>query len=637
MIKTIRSIVCAALALMLAACTLLPIASFAAEDHNVMLTTANGEGDTTELPSSFTLVGTKHLAPISSQGAGSCVSQAVTYMQFTNAISRYMEAYFPDVEWNPASGDEKYIMSPRFTYMLSGPGTAVVLDLLKEQGCLTEADFNFFYKKIGNTYVWEYGNARTHPENYSWPTGEQFRKAFNYRLLNYDQVWVKGSLASGAAFTTTKAGEEMIQRIKTYLNAGNVVMTGGICGGWTYKRIDNNGTGTLGKTGDMALVYNVSGVGGHQVNIVGYDDEITCTIDGVTMKGAFLMANSWDTTWQNDGYVWVMYDALNAKSEFAGINDYIAKKESKERTITFDQFVFIDWRKDVAVGTYPEVSLEIDLTAINRENTAVYLIRSSIDDNGKEVIDTIKPDLFECGDGFGGMHPGIGDKHYPFSFSGIVNPKNAETNTFVLDLAALFTPANGKTVKDYKYGVQVWSKNGEEVKCPVAKIVNADGTVLAQLDNPEIAPSKESKKSTKVWFEDFSAAKVNLPVAEDDSFEIVSESKSTIFASGATYAFSLKAAEGYNTKNAIVSFNGTAVEAADGVYSVVLTGNDEITVTGVEKNEGEKDPVTPDDPAGDEDGEGLSTGAIIGIVAGAVVVIAAVVVAVVCTKKKKAN
>jgi hypothetical protein len=60
--------------------------------------------------------------------------------------------------------------------------------------------------------------------------------------------------------------------------------------------------------------------GGHQVAIVGYDDNVTAEIGGVTLTGAFLIANSWGTGWQNDGYVWMMYDAVNEDSEYAALN-----------------------------------------------------------------------------------------------------------------------------------------------------------------------------------------------------------------------------------------------------------------------------------------------------------------------------
>jgi len=54
------------------------------------------------------------------------------------------------------------------------------------------------------------------------------------------------------------------------------------------------------------------------MTIVGYDDNITYDLNGDGYiqdyeKGAFKLANSWGTSYENgnDGYIWVMYDALN--------------------------------------------------------------------------------------------------------------------------------------------------------------------------------------------------------------------------------------------------------------------------------------------------------------------------------------
>lgn len=55
------------------------------------------------------------------------------------------------------------------------------------------------------------------------------------------------------------------------------------------------------------------------MTIVGYNNNITCDINGdgtisACERGAFKVANSWGSNWKNDGYVWVMYDALNEES-----------------------------------------------------------------------------------------------------------------------------------------------------------------------------------------------------------------------------------------------------------------------------------------------------------------------------------
>ena len=59
-----------------------------------------------DLPSAVDLQETVHLPPIGNQGAvGCCASMAATYMQFTNAYSRYIHDLNPSVTWNPSSGN----------------------------------------------------------------------------------------------------------------------------------------------------------------------------------------------------------------------------------------------------------------------------------------------------------------------------------------------------------------------------------------------------------------------------------------------------------------------------------------------------------------------------------------------------
>lgn len=85
----------------------------------------------TVLPSSYSLVehnenGT--LPPIDDQGQiGSCVGQAVTYMQFSNAVARYMQEIKGNKNWKPNDGseygDDRYLFSPKWTLNYSGAGT----------------------------------------------------------------------------------------------------------------------------------------------------------------------------------------------------------------------------------------------------------------------------------------------------------------------------------------------------------------------------------------------------------------------------------------------------------------------------------------------------------------------------------
>src|SRR5205085_900747 len=51
-------------------------------------------------------------------------------------------------------------------------------------------------------------------------------------------------------------------------------------------------------------------LGGHAIDAVGYDDNVTITNtnDGSTTMGALLIRNSWGTGWGQSGYGWMPYD-----------------------------------------------------------------------------------------------------------------------------------------------------------------------------------------------------------------------------------------------------------------------------------------------------------------------------------------
>ena len=59
--------------------------------------------------------------------------------------------------------------------------------------------------------------------------------------------------------------------------------------------------------------------GSHAMTIVGYNDAIWTDVNGNSVidpgeKGAFKIANSWGSSWQDAGFVWIAYDALRTES-----------------------------------------------------------------------------------------------------------------------------------------------------------------------------------------------------------------------------------------------------------------------------------------------------------------------------------
>lgn len=76
---------------------------------------------------------------------------------------------------------------------------------------------------------------------------------------------------------------------------------------------------------------------GHSMTIVGYNDNIWYDLnqDGYPQayeKGAFKVANSHSPRYCNNGFVWVMYDALNYRSNYNAINNSLRRALITEYT-----------------------------------------------------------------------------------------------------------------------------------------------------------------------------------------------------------------------------------------------------------------------------------------------------------------
>lgn len=441
-----------------------------------------------QLPSSTTLVGTTHLPPISNQGLiGSCASQGITYTQMTNAVSRYLHSINPDIEWNPSSGDLKYIMSSKFTYDFSGAGTAWVYNILCEHGVTTMDKFSFPMKN-GGYYI--FNSAHTplgqNKKAVEWYVDEgELMDALNFRLNSYEQIWVKpenfgGVSSENIMMTTSKEGQALINKIKNALVDGNVVVTGGISGGWKIDTKLIKG-GEIGKAGDVCLAWTESGKGGgHQVSIVGYDDNVECKLAGVTLKGGFLIANSWGTSSHTDGYFWLMYDAMNAKSEYPSIN-----KVYPNRTFAMDQYIFTNWRTGITVGL-PELMVDVEVEAGYRESVHIKLVRQEKENADNKVRHT--PWLFEYGlGGKQNVHDNYDLEGAKYTFSGKyiydIETVAHETAHFTLSYDALLKSIpEGKTVADYDWGVRVYSTYGYPITVKGVKLINSNKEVIATID-----------------------------------------------------------------------------------------------------------------------------------------------------------
>jgi C1A family cysteine protease len=135
---------------------------------------------------------------------------------------------------------------------------------------------------------WPYNIARFDVE----PTAFCFAFAQDYKALQYYRLDPPGTTA-----------QQLLGKIKSAVAAGLPS-----CFGFTvYSSITQ-----AAKTGKIPFpVTNEHVEGGHAIDIAGYDDKLQITNTnpgGPTTTGAFLIRNSWGTTWGQQGYGFLPYD-----------------------------------------------------------------------------------------------------------------------------------------------------------------------------------------------------------------------------------------------------------------------------------------------------------------------------------------
>ena len=430
-----------------------------------------------EVPLYATLVGSETLPPIDNQGQiGSCQSQSVTYMQLTNAVAQYMKNAGTLGDWNPSAGRDT-CYSPKFTYQFCGGSTTNVYLFLQDQGALTYAEDP--YVKNGDASVYE-KNGVFQTDTAKWPaTVEEYVKAMSIRITNYEQTYVTNNPTytadgkKGVNMTSTEGGQIMLARIKEAVASGNVVVTGGYPNTWQSITL-NKKSGNLGKPGDTVITFATNNPsGGHNVSIVGYDDELTVTANGITTKGAFLIANSWGRSYGRNGYAWITYDALNSVSDYEEfvLPENLAK-EGLERDWPFDQFCFLYWDSDLLFET-PALYAEIKVSVANRDAFGVELSRT--DSNGQS--ETFSPSIFA-----------FRDMHIKYEADGYLNPAGiingpAADFGFAVNLELLLRGLpEGADYEDYLFGIDVRSfDDSAQLVLKSITLKNAAGETLRAL------------------------------------------------------------------------------------------------------------------------------------------------------------
>ena len=227
----------------------------------------------TSLPSAVDLSG--QLPPIGDQGQqGSCVAWATGYYYHSWLQKREHTGWNLQSSW--------YQFSPAFIYNQINGGTDYgstfpdAFDLLMNSGCTDLAQMPY------NQYDYT-----------TQPNSLQRNAARQYRINSYSNMWRLSQIPS-----PTPAP---IENAKAWLASGNILVMGipifrdfpGWGGPNTYYYDYNEWSGLVGH---------------HAVTICGYNDNANPGGHDADHRGGFKMANSWGSSWNNGGYIYLSYD-----------------------------------------------------------------------------------------------------------------------------------------------------------------------------------------------------------------------------------------------------------------------------------------------------------------------------------------
>lgn len=295
--------------------------------------------DLAELPSKVDYSDSQYLPPIGEQEENDCVAWSTGYY-----VRTFQQA--KDIGWNVKNGDtaiSNHVFSSAFIYNQINGGS-------DDGGTLEDA--GNLIENVGAATLKDF------PYNASDYTTQPSTALKEKAAVNKIKDWE-------VLYTYEDSSDYIIQKTKQYLNTGDIMVAGMEIGyGFEKPTIKSDGT--------SIITMDRSDTGGHAIAVVGYDDTIV-TRDGV---GAFKLANSWGTSWGDNGFSYISYKAY--------VNDLI------------EGVVYTDTVNGKIVDDIQQVNSEIvsdgkfKLTwdaAVNASGYKIY-------DENKKLISTVDSDSY---------------------------------------------------------------------------------------------------------------------------------------------------------------------------------------------------------------------------------------------------
>lgn len=292
--------------------------------------------------------------PIRDQNSatGSCIPWATSYYNLG-----YMTA--KERGWDIRSlTNTNQQFSPEWTYNFNNGGQNVgtsdilAVDLLKTSGVAPWSDLPYVAFEVTK-----------------WATnGGAYRRALAHRIVDVTNIY----------FMDTATGRNAV---KQKLYEGSVLYLGLYSTGLQWTRLTNDPSTTADDpwTNEWVVDYSRTG-GGHCVSIVGYNDDVWCDINrnGVVdtnEKGAWKIANSEGSTFKNNGFFWIAYDAMGLTSSV------VPAPTGQSSRIELGQVSNRGVALEVRPVYAPKVVAEFTLSHLSRNQLNVYLGLGSVSNN----------------------------------------------------------------------------------------------------------------------------------------------------------------------------------------------------------------------------------------------------------------